>query len=58
MGLPRNPLQDLRDEYKERFNLTDKQARYLNQKFLDQLENCKSDDARRILLGVGRKEKK
>lgn len=56
MGLPRNPLRDLRDEYQKKYKLTFKQAQYLKASFLEQLEKCKNDELRRILLGATRKK--
>ena len=36
--------------WRQKFQLTEKQVRRLSAELLDQLENCKSDEARRILI--------
>ena len=42
-----------REAYVERFHLTQKNMkRYLSNSFMDQLDRCKDDEARRLLLGV------
>ena len=49
-GRPRN---ELRDAYREKYKLTPKQAAKLYAPVLEQLERCKDEDARRVLLGIG-----
>ena len=44
------PLRALRFHWKQKLQLTEQQARHLSAELLEQLENCKSDEARRILI--------
>src|SRR5271156_4493060 len=46
----------LREKYTEQFHLSRKQAQDLTEAFLYQLERCKDDASRRILLGVSAHE--
>jgi hypothetical protein len=52
VGPKPNPVRAL---YVEKYGLSHKQASRLTPKFLEQLERCKSEEARRILIGVKRR---
>lgn len=44
-----------RDSYRIRYGITRNVAKDMSRGFIDQLERCKNDAARRLLLGVSRK---
>lgn len=52
MGKPGRPSEERRAMYISRFNIAPqrKMWRFLTPEFMDQLDACKSDEARRILL--------
>ena len=50
MSRPRNKL---RDAYAQRYSLSPKRTKLLVPGFIEQLERCKDDDARNVLLGIG-----
>jgi hypothetical protein len=45
---------DRRQSYTDGYLLTFAQAHHLNDQRLQQLDNCKSEEARRLILGVSR----
>lgn len=47
------PADEIRLAWTLRFSLTPRQSRDLNCLFMKQLSQCRSDEARRLLLGVG-----
>ena len=47
---PDDPLHVKRSHWRQKLQLTAKQARRLSAEFLEQLANCKSDEARRLLI--------
>jgi hypothetical protein len=51
----RKPL-EIRNKWIEYFGLSPVNARHMRAAFCDQLDACKDDDARRVLLGIGRKK--
>jgi hypothetical protein len=52
LGRPCDPRRQM---YADRFYLTEKVAKHgLTDAFLDQLDKCKDDASRRLLLGVSR----
>jgi hypothetical protein len=64
IGPPRRSgpkLDPRREAYKAKYALrpdrNSSARKQLSESFLDQLDNCKSEEARRILLGKTRKEK-
>ena len=44
-----------RRAYVDRYSLTLRQAKHLTTAMLDQLDACKDESFRRVLLGVGRR---
>ena len=50
----RKPL-EIRDKWIKRFNLNYFNARRHRASMWDQIEACQGDEARRVLLGIGRK---
>lgn len=52
-SLPNRPGDPRKASVSERYGLTEKQARKLTQRFMDQLERCKDEASRRLLLGIG-----
>lgn len=52
------PMDAKRDEYCRRFKIFPKnrrqQMRMMKASFIDQLDRCADDSARRVLLGIGR----
>jgi hypothetical protein len=47
-----------RTEFAKRYGLNECQRRKLTAAFIEQLRHCRSEDARRVLLGRGRRYKK
>jgi len=43
--------------YVKRYNLSNRMARKMRDSFLDQLDKCADESARRVLLGIGRPRK-
>ena len=41
-------------KYMKRYNLSDREGRKMREAFLDQLDMCADESARRVLLGIGR----
>lgn len=51
------PRDQLRNVYAERYGLTtERQRKRLSARFLQQLKRCKDEDARRLLLGVSKRD--
>ena len=50
------PMEQRRAAVSMRFGLNKRQVEYLSPSFMDQLDRCKSDEARRLLLGVSERE--
>jgi len=48
---PGRPRDDRKAALAATYSLSERQLRRISQPFLDQLDRCKDDDARRILLG-------
>jgi hypothetical protein len=46
----------IRVQYRERYGLSKKQAHDIDEELFEKLERCADDAARRLLLGVSRKE--
>ncbi len=46
------PKDERREVYRVRYGLTPRTVRRLSEEFMDRLDRCQSEEARRLLLGV------
>ena len=50
------PRDERRQVWRDKYALTERQARRLSLSMVQQLETCKDEESQRVLLGIGRVE--